>query len=193
MHRSFMRLLFLLLAFITIYPFASPAQTTYADQMVRDHIDLRRKEEIYKSQRAEENRKKKTANKTVATKPAVRPAEINFAVDMYNPLSAQDAKGLNVVFTFMPAGQNTKAITRSQLFTANNSITVTGIPAGDYTVTAGCKSNQKILLATEIGEPTNPNGGNFSSSQSIRVTMGKDSYGNAALKSFPSLLWIRVQ
>lgn len=176
--------------FASVSPAFSFAQTTYTDQMVQDNINLRRKEEIYKSQRAEKAGKKGTG-KIVASKPAIQPAEINFSVDMYHPLSSQDEKGLAVSITLTPLAQNAKAITRSHTFVANNSIVVRGIPAGAYTVSA-TSEDKKILLATECGEPSNPNGGNFSETQRIQVTTGKDDYGNPAMKSTPSLLWVRV-
>lgn len=189
MHRRLLYILFVFSLLTIVFPFVSVAQTTYTDQMVRDHIDLRRKEQIYESQRSKSGKSKKTSKKTT-TKPAIRPVEINFGMDMYHPLP--EGKSITILLTFTPAGQSAKAFTREHTLTRGKSIQVTGIPVGSYIVTAHSNGEQ-ILLGTECGGPTDPNGGNFSASQRIQITPGKDYYGKNALKSSPSLLYMRVQ
>lgn len=169
----------LLMAFLTAAPAMRVclAQTTYIDQMVRDHINARRFEERLRERRTG---KTKAAAKSKAAAPRRATGLIELSRDLYNGDAEEATWTLEVTLT--PQQNATKIVRRFPMGKDRPSPQITGVPPGRYLLTArevasGGAAKTVYVGAETHSSPTEPKKHGLGSS--LNITLAAPSTGTA--------------
>jgi hypothetical protein len=201
MKRAF--LLAALLLALALAPAVCAQYESYADQMVRDNINLRRATEARRPSVVSKSKGTGTKSRSASAKKAARPSvpltEIALGQDLYSSFGKEDQRVFTLEVRLSPVSRGGKPLVKRAQFAPSRgkrSVRIAGIPPGRYAASARVLDAGKnvipVLLGTELGDPTNPNGGNFAPTQVAELMVGKDSYGNRRVSS-RTLFWFRPQ
>lgn len=178
--------------------------SSYVDQMVKDHIDQRRAAQTRRStakasSRSRRKHRSSSAAPSHKAKAATTPllGAIALSQDMYSSFGNSDTRDFTLEVRLSPTNQSGKTLVRWARFApskGNRSVRIGGIPPGRYIVSTRVISADKrvtpTLLGTQCGEPSSPNGGDFAATQLSGISITKDDYGKQAIVQEKSL-WFR--
>lgn len=156
--------------------------SSYIDQMVRDHINQRRSEYARGSSRAhggkrhspQAHARRSAAPKKgrAAAKPPPMAGTLSFTQDLFSPIGDRDKRAFTLEVRLGRPGGGGPILRRARFTPSQGweSTPFSGIPVGRYVASARVIDADgnviPTLLGTRAGEPSDPEGGDFAATQS---------------------------